>query len=179
MAETLRPDKLCKEGQTAYQRKDYLGAARAFQAASEGYKIAGDTLTAAEMLNNCSVAFLQAGDASTALKIVQGTELIFSEAGDRKRQALAIGNQAAALDALGRLEEAADAYESSAEILKQVGDIELFTSVMQALSGLRLRQGRQLEALATMQIGLSVIEKPSPKQRLAKKILNSPFKLIS
>jgi hypothetical protein len=113
------------------------------------------------------------------LKTVQGTELTFSEAGDLKKQALAIGNRAAALDALGKLDEAADAYKASAEILEQVGDKELFTSVMQALSGLRLRQGRQLEALATMQAGLSAIENPSPKQRLAKKILNSPFKLIS
>jgi tetratricopeptide (TPR) repeat protein len=104
------------------------------------------------MLNNCSVAYLQGGDANAALKTVQGTEMTFFEAGDFKRQAIAIGNRAAALDALGQLEEAADAYEESAEILDQVGDKELFTSVMQALSGL-LRQNRQLEALATMQAG--------------------------
>ena len=90
---------------------------------------------------------------------------------------MAIGNQAAALEALGRLEEAAANYERSAELLKGIGEDQLRATVMQSLSTLQLKMGRQLEALATMSAGLGGLKHPSPKQRIVKKLLQAPFKL--
>ena len=82
---------------------------------------------------------------------------------------------AAAYEALGQLDSAVQAYQESADLLKDAGDRELRPTVMQSLSAVQLRLGRQMDALVTMQSGLEAIEKPSLKQKLIKKILRSPF----
>lgn len=179
MSETLSPKKLAAEGQAAYKKGDFISAANAFRDASERYKLGGDELAAAEMANNLSVSLLQAGQAENALQAALGTEEVFERSGDLRRQAMAVGNQAAALESLNRLDEAVQHYELSAELLKQAGDNETRASVMQSLSALQLRQGRQFEALATMQAGLNGIKRPTTKQRLLRKLLQLPFKYLN
>jgi hypothetical protein len=91
---------------------------------------------------------------------------------------MALGNLGTALEAVGRLDEAIQAYQQSADVLKQANETEMRASVMQSLSALQLRTGHQLEALATMQAGLDGLKKPSPKQRALRKLLNLPSKVI-
>jgi tetratricopeptide (TPR) repeat protein len=168
-------EKLIKDAQKAYKKKDFLVAASAYQSAASIYAATGDDLAAAEMLNNSSVAFLQAGELELALNSTKGTEVTFAESNDPRRQAIALGNQAAALEAMGKLEESVTLYETSADLLKQCGDLESYTVVQQSLSGVQLRLGRHLEALASMQVGLDSIERPTAKQKLVKKILRTPL----
>ncbi|MEK6256448.1 MAG: tetratricopeptide repeat protein, partial [Chloroflexota bacterium] len=149
-----------------------------FSAAAAGYASQNNAVDAAEMRNNQSVALLQAGDAQAAYDAAAGTGQIFETAGDAKRQAMALGNMAAALDELGRLQEAEDAYQKSAKLFTEIGEDKLHANVMQSISKLQLRSGRQLEAIASMQSGLEEIKKPSIKQKLLKKLLKSPFKLL-
>jgi tetratricopeptide (TPR) repeat protein len=172
------PKELSKAGETAYQAGDYLEAAQHFEVAAMGHAAQGENLMAAEMSNNQSVALLQAGEAQAALESATDTDDIFAVAGDTRRQAMAIGNQAAALDALGRLEEAEEAYQRSAALFTEIGEDKLRANVMQSLSQLQLRTGRQLEALATMQSGIEDIKRPSLRQRILKKLLKTPFKLL-
>lgn len=179
MDETLSVKELVTEGKKDYQSGDFLAAARAFDAAAQGYFTAGEDLTAAEMRNNSSVAYLKAGDAQAALQAVEGTPDIFSAAGDVRRQAIALGNLGAALEAVKKDEQAEKAYEESAELLKQIGDRDLRVYVMQSLSSLQMRAGRQLEALSTMQFGLEEVEHPTPKQSFIKKLLRVPLKLLN
>ena len=75
-------------------------------------------LLAAEMSNNESVALLQAGQPGRALEAARGTDALFASASDPKRQAMALGNQAAALDALGRSDEALETYRAPRRSLK-------------------------------------------------------------
>jgi tetratricopeptide (TPR) repeat protein len=174
----FNPEQLVGEGKDAYRRGDFLAAAKAFTAASESYLVAGEALKAAEIANNASVAYLQAGDAMASLQAVEGTPQIFAEAEDLRRQGMALGNQAAALEAINRLDEAIDLYQQSADVLKQAGEDQLRSNVMQSLSALQLRTGRQLEALASMSAGLEDIRHPSPKQSLLKRLLRIPFRLL-
>jgi tetratricopeptide (TPR) repeat protein len=178
MNEALNPKQLAKEGKAAFQRDDYVAAAKAFQAAAQGYGSTGDELNAAEMRNNSSVAFLKAGDAQASLQAVEGTAAIFAAAGDIRRQGLALGNLGAALEAVDRKQEAAEAYEQSADLLKQAGEEQMRAHVLQSLSNLQLRSGRQIEALATMEAGIESFEHPTLKQRLLKKLLRFPFRLM-
>ncbi len=178
MTETLTPTQIAAEGQSAYQRGDHQAAARAFRAAADGFKLAGSELEAAEMANNACVALLQDKQPQAALEVVLGTEACFAEAGDIRRQAMALGNQAAALEGLGRLEEAKAAYRQSSELLKQTGEMELRAYVMQSLSALELRTGQQLQAYTTMYAGVQGIQNPNPRQRILKKLLSFPFRLF-
>jgi tetratricopeptide (TPR) repeat protein len=159
MSEATSPKKLAEDGKSAYKRGDYLAAA--------------------QMKNNCSVAYLQAGEGEAALNAVEGTAEIFEAAGDLRRQGMAIGNLGAALEAVEHLDEAIEAYQKSAEILAQAGEDQLRANVMHSLSMLQFRQGKQLQALATMQDGLEGVEHPSPKQTVLKKMLRIPFEMFT
>lgn len=172
-------DQYAKGGKQAYQRKDYSAAARAFQSAAQAFAALGDELGAAEMANNQSVALLQNGEAQAAFDAVAGTEQIFAREGDVLRRAMALGNAAAALEALERLEESLELYNQCADLLKEIGETQVRADVMQSISGLQLRLGRRLQAIATMQAGLDGLEKPSLKQRVARKLLETPFKLMN
>lgn len=175
MGVAITPGQLKIEAERAYQSKDYLTAAQTYSAAADSYTHTAEEIQAAEMLNNASVAYLQAGRPEKALESAQHTDQVFAAAGDTRRQAIALGNQAAAYEALDKLEAAAQAYQESADLLKEIDDHELRPTVMQSLSAVQLRLGQQMEALVTMQSGLEAIEKPSMKQKLIKKILRSPF----
>jgi tetratricopeptide (TPR) repeat protein len=178
MNEAITPQQLKVEGGHAYRQGNYLAAARSYEAAAQGYCALKDELSAAEMLNNSSVAYLQAGEAQQALDQVKGTADIFAKAGDTRRQGMAFGNQGAALEALKLHPEAIEAYQRSAELLKQAGEGELRANVLQSLSALMLKSGRQLEALAVMQAGLDGVKRPNPKQQILKKLLRVPFKFL-
>lgn len=178
MSEATTPQSLAKEGNKAYQREDYLAAASAFEAARQGYEALEDSLNAAEMANNCSVAYLQAGDSEAALAAVEGSEAVFALAGDLRRQGMALGNRAAALEALERFEEAIAAYQQAAEILQQAGEDQLRAQVMQSVSMLQFKMGRQLQALASMQSGLEGVKHPNVKQKMIKKLLDTPLEMM-
>jgi tetratricopeptide (TPR) repeat protein len=176
--ETLKPYQLADEGQAAYQNKEYLSAAQIYMAAAEAFKAQGDEIKAAEMLNNCSVAYLKEGEAVNAFAAAQGTERVFAQIGDLKQQAMSIGNQAAALEKLKRIDEAMQAYEKSAALLLEAGDWEFRYYVMQSISSLQLRKRKYLEAYATLRVGIMGVKKPNLKQRLLKSLIQIPYKLI-
>ena len=175
MGEAITIEQLKKEADRAYKSKDYLAAAKSYTAAADGYTHIDEQLQAAEMHNNASVAYLQGDQPGKALESAQDTDQVFANAGDLRRQAIALGNQAAAYEALNQLEAAVQAYQESSKLLKEIGDHELRPTVMQSLSAVQLRLGQQMDALVTMQAGLEEIEKPNLKQKLVKKILRSPF----
>ena len=178
MNQALTPQEILAEGQAMYRAGDYLAAAQVFEAAENSFRLVDDPLSAAEMANNRSVALLQAGDAQDAFLAVDGTELIFKEAGDRRCWALALGNRAAALEAIDRLDEAALDYKKSADILKELEEHDLRAKVLQSLSAIQLRKKKPLQALATMQAGVENIEHPTLKQRILKRLLKIPLQIM-
>jgi tetratricopeptide (TPR) repeat protein len=178
MTEKRTPAQLAEEGQTSYRMRDFTSAAKAFLAAEEGYRAAGNVILTAEMANNLSVTYLQEGKAEQALEAVGETAEFFSQQGDLKRQALALGNRAAALQALNRLDEAIRAYEQSSELLKALGDFELRMYVMQNLSKLYMHKRRPLEALVIYQAGIENYPSKSLKTRILRTLLRVPLKFL-
>ena len=149
-----------------YQTGDYKNAARLFGEAASVFLAQGNALDAAEMKNNQSVALLQAGDARGSYDAAYGTAQVFLVSEDFRRQGMAFGNEAAALSALGRLDEAVTNYRLAADALEKAGEDQLRASSMQALAGVQLRKGKYLEALFSMQIGLAGLKQPTLKQKI-------------
>ena len=176
--ETVEPKQLADEAQAEYSKGKYLSAAKLFIAAAESYSATGDEVLAAEMANNCSVAFLKGGDAKSALEVVKGTDEVFGSHGELLRQAMAHGNQAAALEGLKRFDEALETYGRSAELLNEIGEFELRAYVQQSISAIKLRKGQYLEAFAYMNNGVSKIDKPNLRQRMLKSLMKLPFKFL-
>jgi tetratricopeptide (TPR) repeat protein len=171
MEESQSPDLLAEEGKRLYQLGETLKAAETFAAAAAAYTAQKDAPMAAEMKNNQCVALLQGKQAQAALDAVEGTDAIFEQRGDFRRQGMALANQAAALEALKQREEAASLYESAADLLAQAGEEQLRADVMRSLAALKVRKGRGLDALITMQDGLGGVKAPTLKQRILKKLL--------
>jgi tetratricopeptide (TPR) repeat protein len=174
----LTPEDHDKEAKQAYQQGDFETAAEQFAAAAEAYQAQDNTVMTAEMRNNQSVALVQAGQGQPALDALEGTQQIFESAGETLKAAMSIGNRAAALEALGKLKEAEEAYKQCAEALKELGESNLRADVMQSISRLQMRTGRQVEALANMQDGLDGVERPNLRQRFLKRLLKIPSKLL-
>jgi tetratricopeptide (TPR) repeat protein len=176
--DTKTPQQLETEGGNLYRQGDFVEAANSFAAAQEGFGATGDTFKSADMANNRSVALLQANQGQAAFDAVKDTVDLFRQAADERRLAMALGNRAAALEALKEFEQAISDYEESAIILKKIGEHDLRLDVMKSLSGLQLRTGRSMEALATMQSGVEGVEKPKLTHRLLKRLLKFPSRFM-
>lgn len=177
-ADILNPTDFARQGESHFRQGEYLAAAQSFDLAMEGFAAQGDEAQRAEMANNSSVAYLQAGQADLALERVADTPEVFARLGDARRQGMALGNRAAAHEALGQFEQALADYRQAATLLQQSGDNENYLQVMKAISTLQLRRGKPLEALTTMQSGVNTVQRPGWKERILKSLLNLPSRLI-
>jgi hypothetical protein len=166
MAEISDPKALAVQADQAYQEGDFESAARLYGEAASAFTAAKAALEAAEARNNQSVAYLQAGNGKLALEAAAGTAEIFASAGDARRQAIAFGNEASALQTLGRQDETIAKYRLSAAAFRVAGEDQLRFSVMQAIAGLQLKRGKILQALVELHDGLTDVKQPTFKQRL-------------
>jgi tetratricopeptide (TPR) repeat protein len=164
-------DKLAEQGKGSFSNGEYEQAASVFTEAVSAYEALDDTLNAAEMKNNLSVALLQVGKSQAAYDAAVGTDEIFAQAGDVKRQAMAIGNQAAALEALKELDKALAAYERSAELFAEAGEGDLRSMVLQSAAAIKLRRGKMMDSALSMIGAVEATEKPNLLQRFLRFIL--------
>ena len=168
---TLAPSQLDEKGKEAFQNAEFDEAANCFRQAAEGYAAAKDETAAAESKNNMSVALLQAGKPQEALDAALGTDALFESINDVKRQAMALGNQASALKALDRLDEAIEAYERSADLFAQAGEGDMRALVMESAAALKLKKGNVTEAAFKMLGSLEAKDNPGFFDRIMKSIL--------
>ena len=171
MATQAELQKLAETGKRAFDAGEFESAAGAFETAASGYASLYDDVNAAEMKNNLSVALLQMGKAREALAAALGTEGVFAGAHDLKRQGMAIGNQAAALESLQRFDEALAAYERSAQLFAEAGEGDLRAMVLKSAAALKLKRGKVTESAFKMIGSLEAKEKPSLFERLLKFLL--------
>ncbi len=178
MRQDLTPKGLARQAEKAFREGNYLEAVIGFKEAATAYQDQGQTLLAAEMWNNCGVALVQLGQGDEALKVIQPTLTLLESEGDLERLGIAYGNLASALEVCGRYEEAQQAYLRSAELLEKCGKAELRLHALKALSQLQLKQGKQLQALATFQAALEDAPRLSLQQKALKKLMEIPWKLL-
>jgi len=165
---TPAPDQIVAQGKLAFENKKFIEAAELFRQAAEGYTAARAGLMSAEMMNNVSVAFLQAGNPQAALDAALGTDQIFEGAHDLKRQGMAVGNQAAALEGLNRLDEALVAYARSAELFSRAGEGDLQAMVLKSAAAIKLKTGRLTDSAFKMMGSLDVKDNPGFLERILK-----------
>lgn len=168
---TIEPIQLAEQGKQAFTARNFDRAASLFTEAASAYAAKEDALNEAEMKNNLSVALLQAGNAQSAYQAAAGTDEVFARAGDTKRQAMAFGNQAAALEALKKLDQALEAYERSAALFAEAGETEMRSIVLQSAAAIKLRRGKMLDSALSMIGSVESTQKPNLLQRFLKFLL--------
>jgi tetratricopeptide (TPR) repeat protein len=165
---TPNPDQLAEQGKQAFRNRKFAEAIQLFGQAASEYQSANNNLMAAEMRNNASVALLQEGKAKESLVAAMGTDQVFAAAGDGKRQGMALGNQAAALEALNRYEEAVEKYDLAAQLFDQAGEGDLRALVMKSSAAVKLKSGKVTASAFKMMGSLEAKEHPSLFERILK-----------
>jgi tetratricopeptide (TPR) repeat protein len=165
---TSEPDQLAEQGKQAYINKNFDEAADLFRQAAEGYTLGRAGLMSAEMRNNMSVALLQAGKPKESLTAALETDQVFAGAKDIKRQGMALGNQAAALEALNRYDEAIEKYDLAAQLFDQVGEGDLKAMVMKSSAAIKLKTGKVTASAFKMMGSLEAKDNPSFFERILK-----------
>lgn len=159
-------EQLKEEGLALFRRGLHDEALSKFEASAQAYTEAGDDIGRAEALNNVGVVQRVRREwdaAETALK--EAIELL-AVAGDDNRHGQAVGNLGDFYAFRGDPEKAATYYSDGAELLARSGDRERQSQLLRALSLLRLRQRRVLEAIVHMEQSLGVRPSLNPFQRL-------------
>jgi len=114
---------------------------------------------------------LQLGKFQESLDAALGTDEIFAKAGDLKRQGMALGNQAAALEALKRFDEALAAYEHSASVFAEADEGDLRAMVLKSAAAIKLRKGKVSESVFKMIGSLEAKQNPSIFDRVLRALL--------
>ncbi|MGE5250500.1 MAG: hypothetical protein ACM3QS_09835 [Bacteroidota bacterium] len=168
---TDTPGSLAAQGKRLYERSEYDQAAALFRRAAQEYAQDGEALLAAEMSNNLSVSLLQAGKPKEALEAARGTDEVFAAGLDIKRQAMALGNQAAALEGLRRFDEALEMYQRSAVLFEQAGEGDMLSLVKKSIAAIHLKRGRVSDSAFNMVGSVEAKSRPSLFERILRFIL--------
>jgi tetratricopeptide (TPR) repeat protein len=171
MSELSGLKSLSENADEVYQEGDFENAARLYGEAASAFQVQGMLATAAEMKNNQSVALLQAGNAQLAYEAAAGTSEVFASAADPRRQGIALANEATALEALKRIDEALEKYLQSADVFKQTDEDQFRASVLQAVAWITLRRGKLFEALNYLRTSVADLKNPTLKQKITRGLL--------
>jgi tetratricopeptide (TPR) repeat protein len=169
---------IIKEAEEAFKTDEYHLAAKKYDLASEAFAAQGDTGMAAEMANNRSVSLLKAGDFNAAYQAALNTDQVFLSIGDVRRQAIALSNQASALENLKKVDQAIELYQKSAALLKEINEREMRAYVLKSISYLQFRHRKPFDAMATMKAALDSQTRLSLRERLLKTLLGIVFRLL-
>ncbi|MGH2523142.1 MAG: tetratricopeptide repeat protein [Anaerolineales bacterium] len=172
------PADLQHEGLQHFQADRLAEAAGCFAEAARLFAAQGDRASAAEMKNNLCVVRLAQEEWDAALAAVGGTPEIFRERGDRLREAQAFANLARAHEGANHPDQAAELYEQAIDLLAELGEKETRAACWKALSGIQLKQGKQLQAMASMQAGLNLVPSLSPKEKTLKALLDKAMQMM-
>lgn len=164
MNDTLTENK--NSAQKDFSEKKYLQAAEKFDICSRVYADSGDSTMEAEMRNNRSVSLLLAGQPKEAYEAALGTDQVFASQGDAKRQAMALGNIAAALEDMQQYEQSFQAYEQADELLKTLNEKDLRSMLLKRKALVQTKLGRNLEAASTFNAAIETDPHPSVKGKM-------------
>jgi len=171
-------DELKEEGLALFRRGMHDEALSKFEAAKRSYAEAGDTVGRGEVLNNIGVVQRVRQNWDAAAAALDEAIDLFAESGDENRQGQALGNLGDFYAFRGNPDEAARHYSDGAELLARSGDYERQAQLLRALSLLRLRQRRVVEALMLMEQSLDVRPRLNPLQRLLRLLIRFSSGLI-
>ncbi len=156
----MTADELKEEGLRLFQAGDYEGALDRFETAVSTYATAENLTGQAEMWNNIGVIQRMRGKHEPARQALTQAADAFAQLGDQNRQAQALGNLGDLYAFTKKPEEAARCYSDAAAIFAQDGDREKQGQVLRALSLMRLRQGRFMQAMMHMEESLTANPRP-------------------
>jgi tetratricopeptide (TPR) repeat protein len=173
------PQVLREEGLRHYRQGALDEAIACFVEAHPLYIEKGDQHGAAEVLNNLGVIYHQQGRWSEAAEALEEALQAFIAMENADGQAQTLGNLGSLYRASGQLEKAAQHFKDAFTLFHRLGDSEAESVTWRALSTVRLRQRRWLEAISAYDSSLTCLKQLSLEQRLLHLLLGLPLRLLS
>jgi tetratricopeptide (TPR) repeat protein len=173
------PQILREEGLRYYRRGALDEATACFVKAHALYIEKEDQHGAAEVLNNLGVIYYQQERWSAAAEALEEVHQAFIVMDDADGQAQTLGNLGRLNGASDHLEKAAQHFKDALTLFHQLGDSQAESTTWRALSTVRLRQRRWLEAISTYDSSLTCLTRLSLGQRLLHLLLGLPLRLLS
>jgi tetratricopeptide (TPR) repeat protein len=173
------PQVLKEEGLRHYRQGAFDEAIACFVEAHSLYLEKEDQRGAAEALNNLGVIYYQQKRWPEAAEALEKAHQAFIAMEDKDGQAQALGNLGGLYRANGQLEEAARHFKDALPLFHQLGDSQAESATWRALSTVRLRQRRWLEAVLAYDSSLICLKRLSLGQRLLHSLLGWLLHLLS
>lgn len=173
------PQILREEGLRHYRQGALNEAIACFVEAHSLYIEKGDQHGAAEMLNNLGVIYSQQQRWSEATETLEEAHQAFISMGDTDGQAQILGNLGSLYRASGQLEKAAQHLTDALTLFHRLGDRQAEGITWRALSTVRLRQGRWLEAILAYDSSLRCLKRLSLGQRLLRSLSGWLLRLLT
>jgi len=177
--EITEPQTSSGEGLRHYRQGALDEAVACFVEAHSFYIKEGDQHGAAEVLNNLGVIYHQQERWSDAAEALKEAHQIFMAVEDADGQAQTLGNLGSLYRASGQLEKAAQHLKDALTLFHRLGDSQAESVTWRALSTIRLRQRRWLEAILAYDSSLTCLKRLSLGQRLLHLLLGLPLRLLS
>ena len=175
---TTEGHQLVDEGRALYRQGDLGQAQACLQQAYQVYQDQGNMNGLAETANDLGVLFTVLRHFSEAESWLRQAHRLFVEMEDYDGEAQTLGNLGSMYQAQGDLKEAAAHLQQAAARFHLVGDDERRADTLRALSIVRLRQFRFLQAVAAYDTALACKPNPTALQRLLRRILSLPQRLL-
>jgi tetratricopeptide (TPR) repeat protein len=173
------PRVLREEGLRCYRQGALDEAIACFGEAYLLYTEKGDQQGAAEVLNNLGVIYHQQGRWSEAAEALEEAYQAFMAMENADGQAQILGNLGSLYGASGQLEKAAQHFKDALTLFQRLGDSQAESATWRALSTVRLRQRRWLEAILAYDSSLKCLKRLSLGQRFLHLLLGLPLRLLS
>lgn len=173
------PQVLKEEGLRHYRQGAFGEAIACFVEAHSLYLKKEDQHGAAEVLNNLGVIYYQQGRWAEAAEALEKAHQAFVVMKDEEGRAQALGNLGSLYRASGQLEKAARHFKDALPLFHQLGDSQAESVTWRALSTVRLRQKKWLEAVLAYDSSLTCLKRLSLGQRLLHSLLGWLLHLLS
>ncbi len=169
---------LKEEGLRLFQEGLHEEAGARFAQAREQFAASGDEIDAAEMTNNLGLVYRMQRRMPEALSALEGARTEFARLGDRSREAQALGNLGGLYATMHERDKAASYLRQAADIFKELGDTQREGETLLALGAQKWKTGERSAGLATYEVGLESLRKPTFGQKVLRGLLALRAKVI-
>lgn len=179
MDKTTSAVDLKEEGLRLFQEGLYEEAVAKFEKAQEMFTDEGDQIEAAEMMNNLGVIYRMQGQWDEAIAALVDAKAAFVRLGDHSREAQTLGNLGGLYASKGERDKAQGCLRQAADIFAELGDEQRRGETLLALGVQEWRTGEHSDGLATYEVGLDTLEKPTVSQKALRSLLRLRNRVLS
>lgn len=166
---------LSSAGMKYFHKKNYTLAADYFSRAAEAAKEIQQETDEAEIRNNLSVTYLMSGNARQAYEAALGTDRVFAAHNDLKRQAMALGNIAQALEELKDYPQALIVYDEALVLLKGQNLNDIRSTLFRRKAIVQGKAGDTYQAVASLDSSIDAKPGQDIKDKFLKQFLDRLF----